>query len=112
MQVVALRDIEEGTNSPLLSFHGVDMAQPPTQILRQPPLPGVKSGVTRHISAPEVLGNSPLTLFIQQQLYDRSNKEKEPKKKMSRVLGDPIRKRKIYILYPCIETDDPNLKHY
>lgn len=31
---------------------------------------------------------------------------------MSRVSVDPIRKLKIWVLYPCIETDDPNLKHY
>jgi D-alanine-D-alanine ligase len=39
-------------------------------------------------------------------------KKKELKKRGSRVSVDPIRKLKIWVLYPCIETEDPNLKHY
>ncbi|HLG39475.1 MAG TPA: hypothetical protein VI461_07395 [Chitinophagaceae bacterium] len=39
-------------------------------------------------------------------------KKKERRKKSSRVSVDPIRKLKIWVLYPHLETDDPNLKHY
>jgi D-alanine-D-alanine ligase len=39
-------------------------------------------------------------------------KKKELKKKISRVLTDPIRKLKIWVLYPHLETTDPNLQHY
>jgi len=39
-------------------------------------------------------------------------KKKELKKKNSRVSTDPIRKLKIWVLYPHLETTDPNLQHY
>jgi D-alanine-D-alanine ligase len=39
-------------------------------------------------------------------------KKKELKKKSSRVSADPIRKLKIWVLYPYLETSDPNLQHY
>jgi D-alanine-D-alanine ligase len=39
-------------------------------------------------------------------------KKKELKKKSSRVSADPIRKLKIWVLYPYLETADPNLQHY
>jgi len=40
-------------------------------------------------------------------------KKKELKKKSSsRVSADPIRKLKIWVLYPHLETSDPNLQHY
>lgn len=39
-------------------------------------------------------------------------KKKELKKKVSRVSADPIRKLKIWVLYPHLETTDPNLQHY
>jgi D-alanine-D-alanine ligase len=39
-------------------------------------------------------------------------KKKELKKKSSRVSVDPIRKLKIWVLYPYLETEDPNLQHY
>jgi D-alanine-D-alanine ligase len=41
-------------------------------------------------------------------------KKKELKKKSSRtaVSTDPIRKLKIWVLYPYLKTDDPNLQHY
>jgi D-alanine-D-alanine ligase len=39
-------------------------------------------------------------------------KKKELKKKSSRVSADPIRKLKIWVLYPHLETLDPNLRHY
>jgi D-alanine-D-alanine ligase len=39
-------------------------------------------------------------------------KKKELKKKSSRVSADPIRKLKIWVLFPYLETADPNLQHY
>ncbi|HEY6504390.1 MAG TPA: hypothetical protein VIZ28_10485 [Chitinophagaceae bacterium] len=42
-------------------------------------------------------------------------RKKELKKKSpraSRVSADPIRKLKIWVLFPYLETDDPNLQHY
>jgi D-alanine-D-alanine ligase len=39
-------------------------------------------------------------------------RKKGLKKKSSRVSADPIRKLKIWVLYPHLETSDPNLKHY
>lgn len=41
-------------------------------------------------------------------------RKKELKKKSHkvRVAADPIRKLKIWVLYPYLETDDPNLQHY
>ena len=39
-------------------------------------------------------------------------KKKELKKKSSRVSADPVRKLKIWVLYPYLETSDPNLQHY
>ena len=40
-------------------------------------------------------------------------KKKELKRKSShRVSADPIRKLKIWVLYPYLETSDPNLQHY
>jgi len=39
-------------------------------------------------------------------------KKKELKKKSPRVSVDPIRKLKIWVLYPHLETSDPNLQHY
>lgn len=39
-------------------------------------------------------------------------KKKELKRKSSRVSVDPIRKLKIWVLYPHLETSDPNLQHY
>jgi D-alanine-D-alanine ligase len=39
-------------------------------------------------------------------------KKKGLKKKSSRVSADPIRKLKIWVLYPYLETVDPNLEHY
>ena len=39
-------------------------------------------------------------------------KKKELRKKSSRVSVDPIRKLKVWVLYPYLETEDPNLKHY
>jgi D-alanine-D-alanine ligase len=41
-------------------------------------------------------------------------RKKEPKKKSPRakVAADPIRKLKIWVLYPCLETSDPNLQYY
>jgi len=39
-------------------------------------------------------------------------KKKELKRKSSRVSADPIRKLKIWVLYPYLETTDPNLQHY
>lgn len=75
MQVVALRDIEEGDE--LTFFYPStewDMAQPFTCYCGSPRCLGEIRGAA-HISH-EVLGNYRLTLFIQQQLHDRSNKEK------------------------------------
>lgn len=39
-------------------------------------------------------------------------RKKERKKKVSKVAADPIRKLKIWVLYPYLQTDDPNLKYY
>lgn len=44
-------------------------------------------------------------------------RKKELKRKGSRTAGskvssDPIRKLKIWVLYPYLKTDDPNLQHY
>jgi D-alanine-D-alanine ligase len=40
-------------------------------------------------------------------------KKKELRKKSSsRISKDPIRKLKIWVLYPYLETSDPNLQHY
>lgn len=39
-------------------------------------------------------------------------KKKELKRKSSRVSADPIRKLKIWVLYPYLETTDPNLQHF
>jgi D-alanine-D-alanine ligase len=39
-------------------------------------------------------------------------RKKGLKKKGPRVSADPIRKLKIWVLYPHLETSDPNLKHY
>jgi D-alanine-D-alanine ligase len=39
-------------------------------------------------------------------------KKKGLKKKISRVAADPIDKLKVWVLYPYLQTDDPNLKYY
>ena len=39
-------------------------------------------------------------------------KKKELKKKVAKVAADPIRKLKIWILFPHLETEDPNLQYY
>lgn len=39
-------------------------------------------------------------------------KKKRELKKSTRVPADPIRKLKIWVLYPHLETTDPNLQHY
>jgi D-alanine-D-alanine ligase len=39
-------------------------------------------------------------------------KKKGLKTKSSRVSVDPIRKLKVWVLYPYLETTDPNLQHY
>jgi D-alanine-D-alanine ligase len=39
-------------------------------------------------------------------------KKKELKRKISRSISDPIRKLKIWVLYPHLQTDDLNLKYY
>jgi D-alanine-D-alanine ligase len=38
--------------------------------------------------------------------------KKEPKRKVAKVTVDPVQKLKIWVLYPYLETDDPNLKYY
>lgn len=39
-------------------------------------------------------------------------KKKELKRKASQVASDPFRKLKIWVLFPYLETDDPNLQYY
>jgi D-alanine-D-alanine ligase len=39
-------------------------------------------------------------------------KKKGLKRKISRVAADPIDKLKVWVLYPYLQTDDPNLKYY
>ena len=39
-------------------------------------------------------------------------KKKELKRKVSKVAIDPIRKLKIWVLYPHLQTEDPNLQYY
>ena len=39
-------------------------------------------------------------------------KKKGLKKKVSRRESDPIRKLKVWVLYPHLQTDDPNLQYY
>lgn len=75
MQVVALKHIEEGDE--LTFFYPStewDMAQPFTCYCGSHRCLGEIRGAA-HIS-PEILAGYRLTLFIQQQLHDRSNKEK------------------------------------
>jgi hypothetical protein len=75
MQVIALRAIEEG-NEMTFFYPSTewDMAQPFTCYCGSPNCLGEIKG-SAHIR-PEVLRNYKLTRFIQQQLHDRSNKEK------------------------------------
>jgi len=40
------------------------------------------------------------------------SRKKELKKKVAKVATDPIRKLKIWILFPCLESEDPNLQYY
>ena len=37
---------------------------------------------------------------------------KELKKKVAKSVADPIQKLKIWILFPYLETEDPNLQYY
>ena len=39
-------------------------------------------------------------------------RKKELKKKVAKVAADPIRKLKIWILFPYLESEDPNLQYY
>lgn len=39
-------------------------------------------------------------------------RKKELKKKSSSAAADPIRKLKIWVLYPYLQTEDPNLQYY
>ena len=39
-------------------------------------------------------------------------RKKELKKKVAKSPPDPILKLKIWILFPCLETEDPNLQYY
>jgi len=39
-------------------------------------------------------------------------KKKELKQRVAKVATDPIRKLKIWILFPHLETEDPNLQYY
>ena len=39
-------------------------------------------------------------------------RKKELKKKVTKVAPDPIRKLKIWILFPYLESEDPNLQYY
>ena len=75
MQVVALKPIEEGDE--MTFFYPStewDMAQPFTCYCGSDKCLGLIQGAA-HIS-PEVIGTYKVTRFIQQQLHDRSNKEK------------------------------------
>src|SRR6267154_1889155 len=42
----------------------------------------------------------------------QTRKKERKKRSSSRVSVDPIRKLKIWVLYPYLETSDPNLQHY
>ncbi len=42
----------------------------------------------------------------------QTRKKELKKRKVSRAVADPIRKLKIWVLYPYLQTDDPNLQYY
>ena len=75
MQIIALKDIEEG-NEMTFFYPSTewDMAQPFTCYCGAPACLGQISGAA-HINE-DVLSNYKLTRFIQQQLHDRSKKDK------------------------------------
>ena len=39
-------------------------------------------------------------------------KKNELKRRVAKVATDPLRKLKVWILFPYLETDDPNLQYY